>query len=278
MLTRCSPLALLAAMLLALLGIAPAQAAEGDPVCKIKGRVLVCEDPGDPPAPGDPPVPGDPPPGEEEPPPPVIPCVEGNCETVILTPCLFKTAPWTDCYWPYIPGGSPGVGQLPTEGEEGEAAQKAMAELRLPLPEIGSVPCTDTGCMGGVGLPVWLWVGNTWAPVTATAEISSGSITATARPLRVVWDLGDGTQIDCGQGTPYQVAFGLQESPTCGHVYQRTSADQPGQRYTLAADLVWDVQITGDVTMDFQVATRSVTYPAIGEYQSVITGRGGDTR
>ena len=258
------------------LGSQPAVAAGGDPICHVRGEFLVCEDPPTPPTPpGDP---GDPPDDPVDPPKPPV-CPGPGCGSQEpLSPCYFHKAPWVNCYWPYRPGGSPGDRETPRAGKEGEAAEKAIAELRLPVPEIGSAPCTKDGCMGGVGVPVWLWVGNDWGPKSATARISSGSITATARPARVEWDMGDGTRFECGRGTPYQASFGLQESPTCGHVYQQTSADQPNQRYALAADLVWDVEVTGEVNMDFQVATRDVVFPAIGEYQSVINGRGGDTR
>ena len=246
-----------------------------DPVTQEEVCEWVIEDPpspGDPPPPGDPGDPGDPtpPPPEdpepEDPPPgagpPFAPGYYPMCN-------LFQAQQQWECWWPWVDGN---VGELPG-GADQEAAEKAIAELRLPVPEIGSAPCTDAGCMGAVGVPVWMWVGNSWATRTVTAEISTGQITATARPRHTDWTMGDGTTLRCQQGTPYSESYGWAESPDCGHVYQRTSADQPGQRYTVTADLVWDITVTGEADLEFQIATRSSTRPAIGEYQAVVTDR-----
>lgn len=233
-------------------------------------------DPGEPPTP---PVPGDPPtdpvdppedPGPDDPPPgagpPFAPGYYPMCSP-------FQVEQDYECWWPWVDGGTPGGSDLPSTPKEREAAERAIAKLKLEVPGIGSAPCTEDGCMGAVGVPVWLWVNNPWREKTARAEIGSGQIVATARPRHVDWDLGDGTRLRCEQGTPYQESYGWAESPDCGHMYQETSEDQPGQRYTVTADLVWDVKVTGAVDVGFSIATRSSVHPAIGEYQSVVTDR-----
>lgn len=149
-----------------------------------------------------------------------------------------------------------------------------IAELQLPTPEIGSAPCSGSGCMGAVGMPVWLWT-QPWQTYSDTAAIRIYELTLTATPVRVDWSMGDGSVISCtSAGTPYQTSYGITESPTCGYMYERTSANQPGQAYTLGATLTYEVTWSG-VVSGSTMHTLSDSVPVrIGEYQTVITYNG----
>ncbi|WP_235034835.1 hypothetical protein OHU34_03395 [Streptomyces sp. NBC_00080] len=102
-----------------------------------------------------------------------------------------------------------------------------------------------------VGMPMWMWVNQsptTYGPNTASASAGGVTVTATAKVSKIVWAMGDGAAVTCaGPGTPYTAAAGKSDSPTCGHTYSRTSADQAGGRYRVTATSTW--------TIDWQVTT-----------------------
>lgn len=145
-------------------------------------------------------------------------------------------------------------------------ARQAIATMDLSAITIGMVPESEDGSVGLVGMPAWMWVehptDNTWGPITRSASAAGYTVTATAQAREVRWDMGDGTVLTCGVGTPYEDRFGKQSSPTCGHTY-------PSQgEYTVAATSHWVINWSGIgqsgvITMDL---TRTVRV-TIGEVQ-----------
>ncbi|MFI1154984.1 ATP/GTP-binding protein [Streptomyces sp. NPDC020817] len=149
-------------------------------------------------------------------------------------------------------------------------AQQAVERVRLEGPDIGIVPRPDG--KGLVGMPVWMWnrPGPTrTGPATASASAGSVTVTATATVRTVVWSMGDGATVTCtGPGTPYTPDRGKEKSPTCGHMYERTSARAPGSRYPVTATTTWDVTWSGAGQTGTITTTRqSRTSLAIGELQ-----------
>ena len=145
-------------------------------------------------------------------------------------------------------------------------AQQAVAAMQLRAIDVGIVPEARPGSVGLVGMPNWMWVENpaqnTWGPITRTASAAGYTVTATARVAQVVWDMGDGQVVACGEGTPYEDSFGKKSSPTCGHTYIRQG------EYTVTATSQWvitwsGIGQTGTITMDL---TRSADL-TIGEAQ-----------
>ncbi|MGW6976466.1 ATP/GTP-binding protein [Streptomyces sp. NPDC054952] len=123
-------------------------------------------------------------------------------------------------------------------------------------------------------MPVWMWSKagpSRTGPTSASASAGSVTVTATAWVRAIVWSMGDGTTVPCaGPGTPYEPRFGKQSSPTCGHMYTRTSAQAPGGRYPVTATSTWDVQWEGAGQSGTLTASRaSSTSLAIGELQVV---------
>ena len=102
---------------------------------------------------------------------------------------------------------------------------------------------------GLVGLPVWMWTERGEQFVGPTRQsVSAGGVTVAAvgEVSRIVWDMGDGTTVVCGAGTPY--APGVQgESPDCGHVYaQASSRHVPGGgSWPIIATSTWTVTWSG---------------------------------
>ncbi|MER5481294.1 hypothetical protein ABT026_30595 [Streptomyces sp. NPDC002734] len=127
-----------------------------------------------------------------------------------------------------------------------ELAQQAVARLKLPVPVIRMNPDEDFAQV--VHVPTWMWMPEaSWGPVTETVSVPGVSVTATARPRRAVWSMGDGTTVTCdGPGTPYSSRFRADaESPDCGHVYRRASLAEPGGKYRVTVTVLWDVEWSG---------------------------------
>ena len=119
-----------------------------------------------------------------------------------------------------------------------QLARSLLDEMELTPIDIGITP-KGPDAMALVGLPVWLWVDDpssaTWGP----KSISAGGVTMTARAHKVVWDLGDGTEVSCGKGTEWTYGVGEKPSPTCGHTYSEQG------RYTVEATSYWTARLVG---------------------------------
>jgi hypothetical protein len=139
-------------------------------------------------------------------------------------------------------------------------AEQAVRQLSFPTLSIYASP--PTGADQLVGLPTWLWLEEgDWHPITATAAVPGESITATATPNSVTWNLGDGNTIVCqGPGTPYTAVDPPDEaSPTCGHTYVNSSAGQPGNAFTVTATVSWNVSWAGAGQVGTVPALNSTT-------------------
>jgi hypothetical protein len=122
--------------------------------------------------------------------------------------------------------------------------RQAVAKLRLPEVTIRMNPPGDQL----VNLPIWLALGPaSWRPQSATASVPGVSVTATARPVKVAWSMGDGITRTCeGPGTAWTRGTDPRAaSPDCGHVYRRSSAGAAGGAYTVSATVTWEVTWAG---------------------------------
>ncbi|MEU5075986.1 ATP/GTP-binding protein [Streptomyces asoensis] len=121
-------------------------------------------------------------------------------------------------------------------------AQQAVDTMKLAGPDVASPRPAGTYL---VGMPMWMWVNQsptTYGPNTASASVGGVTVTATANVSKIVWSMGDGTVVTCtGPGTPYTAAAGKADSPSCGHTYTRTSANQAGGRYRVTATSTWSI-------------------------------------
>ena len=118
-----------------------------------------------------------------------------------------------------------------------ELARRARGQLAILYPEPQTSP--GHGIDQIVGIETWLWIDDAaWQPISASASIPGLSVTATATPRQVTWDMGDGTTVTCdGPGTVYDPSRSpADQSTDCGHVYQRRGA------HTAAATITWMVE------------------------------------
>lgn len=123
-------------------------------------------------------------------------------------------------------------------------ARQARARLNLPDVVIRMNPAGDQL----VNLPIWLALDPaSWNAQSATASVPGVSVTATARPVKAAWSMGDGTTVSCtGPGTPWMPGTDpMKASPDCGHVYRHSSANAPGGCFTVAVTVTWEVAWAG---------------------------------
>lgn len=162
---------------------------------------------------------------------------------------------------------------LPPPPSPAQVAQQALSMVHLDRPSIGSAPCTDVGCQGTVGVPVWLWT-QPWTAQRATATVRGVSVTVQAEITSVTWTMGDGGVVRCASpGTAYDVAMGWQDSPDCGYRYMKASRTRanPYGVYTVTATAHWRIVWTGAYRSSAEVITRSSVNIPVTEVQVVIT-------
>lgn len=167
-------------------------------------------------------------------------------------------------FWlPAQPGG-PGAPPDPAV-----VARRAVDSMQLRRIAIGMVPESGPDRVGIVGLPAWMWVADrsdqTFGPITRSASSGGVSVSATARVVRVVWEMGDGSSVTCTTpGTPFRAGDGGRRSPDCGYVYQRQGT------YTVRATTYWQVAWSGaGQSGTIPLDMTSTTTVVIGELQAV---------
>ena len=208
----------------------------------------------------------------QPPPPGTDPVWAGNYPKGVVYQSTCPGAPSTGGGWVWRPTPPPGFGGRP--GTLAQLANEAIARLALTGPDIGLAP--DPSKTGLVGLPVWMWTRvapATWGPVRATASLPGVSVTATATAKRIVWAMGDGHDVTCdGPGTPYTRDAGRESSPTCGYVYEQSSAGHPGDRYAVTATTTWDIHWVGSGGSGQVTQTRNSSVQVrIGELQVLVS-------
>lgn len=151
-----------------------------------------------------------------------------------------------------------------------ELAQRATEELAIRWPEPRTSPSIAIDQL--VGIDTWMWIDPAaWQPITATAAIPGMSVSATATPRHVTWDMGDGTTVVCdGPGTPFDDDRPeADQSTDCSHVYQDRGL------YTASATVTWSVTWSASDGGSGSLAdvTRTTQFPMrVAERQAV--GRG----
>ncbi|WP_293992832.1 ATP/GTP-binding protein [Streptomyces sp.] len=125
-----------------------------------------------------------------------------------------------------------------------------------------------------VGVPMWMWVNQsvtTYGPNTASATAGGVTVAATAKVSRIVWTMGDGFSVTCnGPGTPYTSSDVMGPSPTCGHVYSKTSAGAAGGKFPVTATSTWTINWEGGgQTGQLTEARQTQVQVAVGEVQVV---------
>ena len=154
-----------------------------------------------------------------------------------------------------------------------ELGAEARGRLNPPAPVLRVSPAESSL----VNVPVWLSLGDSWRPVTASAAVPGVTVTATATPKAAVWSMGDGSTVRCtSRGSAFRPGVDSPQaaSPDCGHTYRRSSARASGGAYAVSVTVTWAVSWSGgggggalgDLT------TTAGTTLRVAESQTVITG------
>ena len=163
-----------------------------------------------------------------------------------------------------------------------ELLLEATASIDLPGPRLRHLydSAPDGRVLGVVRAESWWWT-ETADRVTARAEDGPLWVEVTAQPHTLEVDPGDGSPaVSCpGGGTPYDFSrsyYAQQGSSDCFHVYQRTSAGEPDEAFTVTATLTWELAwisggpIDGSGTLPPDASSESFALP-VGELQSVVS-------
>ena len=183
----------------------------------------------------------------------------------------YQTCRYTDTgglassrYWQYV-AGAPGFGP-----DLAALAASAYDRIALPFPVPSTAPSLDVRPL--TGLDTWLWIDpGAWGTREATAELAGFSVTVTATPVRVVWDMGEGERpVTCdGPGSVWQADGPAGQSTDCSYNYRWNSDDEPGGVFRASVSVEWDVAWTasngatgtlapGRRSTTFDVAVRSI--------------------
>jgi hypothetical protein len=162
-------------------------------------------------------------------------------------------------------------GEEPPAVDPEAVAAIAASKMKLLGPDIVSPRAVGRYT---VGVPMWMWVNQTptsYGPQTTSATAGAVTVTATARVSSITWNMGDGSTVTCnGPGTPYRASEGMAQSPTCGHVYAKTSAGAQSDKFSVTATSTWTVDWQGGGEAgQFSETRQSDVQVAIGELQVV---------
>lgn len=151
-------------------------------------------------------------------------------------------------------------------------AHEAVADLVLPQARLQLSPAADQL----VNLPLWLALQrSSWASQQSTASVPGLSVTATARPVRAVWSMGNGATVTCaGPGTVWTPAQdAAAASPDCGYTYRHSSASAAGGAWTVSVTVTWAVSWAGGGTSgtEADLMTTASTRVRVLESQALVT-------
>jgi len=174
----------------------------------------------------------------------------------------------------------------PASPDAQAVAQQAVSEMDLAAPQLGVTGLSaNPGAMEVVGSQTWMWVADpgdsTTGPIVRSASAGGVTVSATGTLDKTVWDMGDGSTVTCAgsaaAGTPWVEADGWTvPSPTCGHQYMRTSAHEPGKKFTVQVTAYWTIAWSGGGQVGVIAMQLSRTaLLAVGELQTIVVDRSG---
>ena len=186
--------------------------------------------------------------------------------------CTNYQGPGTGGYWFYVSDGS-----TPALIDPGEVAQNALDEMPLQQPEVHLAPAPPLKTY--VSLATWLWMTpGQYRRIAMTVTAGSTSVRVQAVPVRVEWEMGDGSTETChSAGRPWVRGMPEAVQTTCSHTYETTSESEPGGKFDIAATIFYQVDwtCTGAClstagTLGEVPGLPGTSAIAVGERQSVV--------
>jgi hypothetical protein len=140
----------------------------------------------------------------------------------------------------WVPPGQQPAPRLP---DPARLAQHALGLLYLSRADVQTAPAARIEDF--VNLKTWLWVpAGQWRPLTKSVAIEGTRVTVTAKPVRTVWNMGDGGSTTCsgGPGRAWVHGMGESESTSCGYTYTKPSYAAPNARWPVTARIFYEVK------------------------------------
>ena len=198
---------------------------------------------------------------------------DGSVDLAYFKECTDGTHGWVWVSEP--PPGAPG----PSPGELAPGA-RSLVEARLPSLSWRTPADWDASGFAYVQVPTYVWLDEaSAADVVARASVGAVWAEATAVPVRLVVDPGDGSApIECAPRPPAYVPGTPTESfEGCSHVYRHSSAMAAnGESFEMGLSLVWHVTWVGSDGSGGDLGELTTTADprllAVAEVQAVTTG------
>ncbi|GGQ69698.1 hypothetical protein [Kitasatospora griseola] len=137
-----------------------------------------------------------------------------------------------------------------------QLAFDALDQIKVARPVLHAAPQTDAV----VGSPVWFWFDATpqsAGPISHAVPGPGYTVTTTVTLKQVVWSVDDGPaggrsqEFTCSDpGTPFAVG----QTPSCSHIFARSSAAMADHAYTVRVALLWRVTAKTSANTDIDMA------------------------
>ena len=93
-----------------------------------------------------------------------------------------------------------------------------------------------------IGVENWLWIPDgQWATLHKSVTAGATTVTVTAAPAEVTWNLGPETITCHGPGQAWVKGMTDAASTTCSVTYQETSVDEPDGSFAISATIRYHV-------------------------------------
>ena len=169
--------------------------------------------------------------------PPSHPAWGGRTDGEVWMCALIVDSSATVTFW--VPDGGP----VAAPPDPGELAQSALEQMQLATAEVRVAPSYPDPAV--VGIENWLWLpASQWQVLSKTVRAGDTSVTVTAKPDRVVWDMASGETTCFEAGRPWTRGMGDGAVTACGYTYDETSRAERGGVFSVSATIGYDVDWT----------------------------------
>jgi hypothetical protein len=169
-------------------------------------------------------------------------------------------------------------GGAPPPVDPAVLAERALNTMQLATPNIHLAP--KPPLMTYVGLPTWLWTdAGHWSDITASASAGATTVSVVAKPVRIDWDLTEGTTTCTSAGRAWETGMSASEETDCSYTFTTTSDGQTDDKYPVSAAITYQVDWTCSGTCLSDSGTlgevdgvSAASGIRVGERQSVVVG------
>lgn len=167
-------------------------------------------------------------------------------------------------------------GDDPPPPNPATVAQRALGQMKLTVPDVHMAPSPPS--MTYVGLETWLWMpGNQWSTLTKSVTAGSTTVTVSAEPRRVTWDMGPGSVTCHDAGRVWDIGRMSKSAKTsCQYRYERVSDFQPTKKFKVSATITFRATwrcsgncLTDEGTLGEVEGLPGTSEIRVGERQSV---------